>query len=1158
MPTYLAHAFDRAHHKLLSGVESQQPLRHACETELLVADIALRHAVAVMQAVEHSDKAAPIEWKRLSDAQHELFHAIGKNESRRRVLEQRLGPLDLPAVEELVGRVTRTRNDWAHNTVRDPIPGPVAELLDYLSPILRLKVACVLDSVLVPGTVDKRKLTLEVHIGMGAPTRRVEMVAREIEPYRSVPYLLVPREDSRLAVDFRPWVEMLEIGKIGLSHPRTNGDCSYHVDDLHAVRDANPFSAESEPYRRSTELPAEGQATVSLEGHVDKVLSHAGWTVGGQLGSGAFGTVYEARHESKGDEKLALKIFHPSALPPADMRLRQAAIERLGGTSSDPSVVRYLPDLCRPDGSPPHWVAMELVEGEPLDRWITYAHWPDDEREDFVLELVRAVMRLHNQGIVHRDLQPANVIVRKGDHQPCVVDLGMARVLLSLGPQSSHTLAPAGFGRRPFAAPEQRTGDLEATRHPRIDVHALGALACSILARNVADDTETLLDWIDEHRWSGTLRAATSTHPSRRPPDAQVLHGRLTRLRRQTDIDEGIYVDQDLLVLEKHRPPWLEAWALLGGSDLSIPLSGFVLESAANGRDHLENAYLRLSTRCSHSVPVVRTAPIGRHHLLWCVPAIPADSWPLSAVTTARLEALNLLGAGRLVAALLELALDVASESQELSLTLDPSRVAVTPNGDLTVLAPGTPNTTARDSWRAVLICLDKTLSQFIDTTQRVSATIVDAEGVHCRFDASGSRDEARGEPDAGEASPHAGRVWRRDLTQPLKRGWRLVCALEPALTGRTPAIDHEAGVVRNTLRTLLSAVVDGATDYLGKPEEEAAEEHDAMLWDMDAVDDDEQLREHVEDQERRRREHERDEELRYREHEEEQERRRLQFEQDHPGEMYEKEGFKPKEFKGEPFIRRDLPGHREPLPAPQLQFRLSSWESGETAVNEEPAAATVMTFHGMMNQARTSFARERDNPHARSRRFSAFRCLVWTVTGILLGSRKELASRLSPVHATVPWWRELWSTHVEVLRAPPPGHPWKPGELTTFANAVERWLEEVGPHGQRLASQADIQEVEEQLWNAADQLWADLQLVASTSRRGKKERRARLVSSMRNVDRELPRELFPLESSDGEHVVAWPHGLSRTGRDLMVGAPPRIPLRPFSLVFQQPTEEQS
>jgi formylglycine-generating enzyme required for sulfatase activity len=119
-------------------------------------------------------------------------------------------------------------------------------------------------------------------------------------------------------------------------------------------------------------------------------------------------------------------------------------------------------------GKPLHYLVMEFIEGKDLETIIQergQKSFPVDEAVDYFRQILNILHYLHTQNppIVHRDLNPRNVMVHKG--KVFLVDFGIARLF---NPQQKGT----AIGTAGYAAPEQYKGAAE----PRSDIFSLGAV----------------------------------------------------------------------------------------------------------------------------------------------------------------------------------------------------------------------------------------------------------------------------------------------------------------------------------------------------------------------------------------------------------------------------------------------------------------------------------------------------------------------------------------------------------------------------------------------------------------------------------------------------------------------------------------------------------
>lgn len=195
------------------------------------------------------------------------------------------------------------------------------------------------------------------------------------------------------------------------------------------------------------------------------------------IGTGTMGAVYAVTEIATGARR-ALKVMSAKLLadPQALHRFEREA--RLGRRIRSEGVVHTLEAGTDP-ATGLQWIAMEHVEGQPLDDWLASGPSPA-QRRSAIQQLLRAVAAAHAAGVVHRDLEPRNVLVVEradatGRRALKVLDFGVAKALSSATAASTQ----AGLGTPTWAAPEQaEPGHLPA---PTADVWSLGLLVFRLL-----------------------------------------------------------------------------------------------------------------------------------------------------------------------------------------------------------------------------------------------------------------------------------------------------------------------------------------------------------------------------------------------------------------------------------------------------------------------------------------------------------------------------------------------------------------------------------------------------------------------------------------------------------------------------------------------------
>ncbi|MBK8974632.1 MAG: protein kinase [Planctomycetes bacterium] len=176
-----------------------------------------------------------------------------------------------------------------------------------------------------------------------------------------------------------------------------------------------------------------------------------------ELGRGGMGIVYEAQQLSL-DRVVALKLASPGMALSMRARARMIREARTLARLDHPAIVRVVAVV---DDGDVVGHAMEHIDGAPIDA----EPRPLREQVELVARIADALQHVHEAGIVHRDVKPSNIMVRR-DRQPVLTDFGLANdgVLPSL--------TVGGFAGTPYyMSPEQARGE---SLDGRSDVYSLG------------------------------------------------------------------------------------------------------------------------------------------------------------------------------------------------------------------------------------------------------------------------------------------------------------------------------------------------------------------------------------------------------------------------------------------------------------------------------------------------------------------------------------------------------------------------------------------------------------------------------------------------------------------------------------------------------------
>jgi serine/threonine-protein kinase len=200
------------------------------------------------------------------------------------------------------------------------------------------------------------------------------------------------------------------------------------------------------------------------------------WRVVHEIGRGGMSVVHLVeRADGAYEQRAALKRLSWETSDEAGRRHFLQERQILAGLHH-PDIARLLDGGVDDEDRP--FLVMELVEGEPIDRYCDRRALSIDERLRLFVRVARAVAHAHRNLVVHRDIKPSNVLVGE-DGTVKLLDFGIAMPVDPMAPAAAPTRTLARWLTPDYASPEQ-------VRHQPIttasDVHQLGLLLFELLA----------------------------------------------------------------------------------------------------------------------------------------------------------------------------------------------------------------------------------------------------------------------------------------------------------------------------------------------------------------------------------------------------------------------------------------------------------------------------------------------------------------------------------------------------------------------------------------------------------------------------------------------------------------------------------------------------
>lgn len=291
-------------------------------------------------------------------------------------------------------------------------------------------------------------------------------------------------------MDAQRWARVVDLLSDALDHPPErraafleracggDGDMMREVQSLISQHEADPDFLDTPVARVADLLGASSEPEESWA--LDR------YRVVRRLGRGGMGDVYLAMEERQDLKRpVAIKVIR-RGMDTEEVLRRFRTEERILAALGHPNIAQLLAGGVTEDGRP--YLAMEFVEGRPIDAYCAENDLSVDERLRLVLMVCDAVQHAHRNLVVHRDLKPANILVTDMG-VPKLLDFGIGKLLDGDGPihatRTGLRLLTPGY-----ASPEQVRGEVVSVAS---DVYQLGLLLYVLLTghRPYGEDTES-------------------------------------------------------------------------------------------------------------------------------------------------------------------------------------------------------------------------------------------------------------------------------------------------------------------------------------------------------------------------------------------------------------------------------------------------------------------------------------------------------------------------------------------------------------------------------------------------------------------------------------------------------------------------------------------
>ncbi|MFN0250196.1 MAG: serine/threonine protein kinase [Kofleriaceae bacterium] len=261
-----------------------------------------------------------------------------------------------------------------------------------------------------------------------------------------------------------------------------------------------------------------GDATEEVDTRIGQLVDDR-YKILESMASGSMGAVYKAERVPVG-KLVALKFLHASFAKDSEFQTRFERETRVMSKLSHPNCVSVV-DFGVWQGAP--YLAMEYVTGTTLRALIDKGPIPVGRALVLARQIAAGLAHAHAQGVVHRDVKPANIMISDevgtGDHVR-ILDFGLARLRGNVGRDATQTNVVVGTPN--YMAPEQTIGG--GTIDARTDIYACGVVLFEMISGERPFNAKDTMALLGMHRAAPTPK----------------LKDRMNLMAGSTEIPEGV------------------------------------------------------------------------------------------------------------------------------------------------------------------------------------------------------------------------------------------------------------------------------------------------------------------------------------------------------------------------------------------------------------------------------------------------------------------------------------------------------------------------------------------------------------------------------------------------------------------------------------------
>ena len=265
-----------------------------------------------------------------------------------------------------------------------------------------------------------------------------------------------------------------------------------------------------------------------------------------KLGKGSMAVVYLAKERAL-SRFVAVKVLLPGRAKDEVARRRFEREAKAAASLAHPNVVQVFRFGRLPDETP--YLVMRFVKGRTMEeRLKAEGRLPTALAREVLLDVASALAAAHAQGIVHRDVRPANILWDEEGESAHLADFGIAALLATSGEDATRlTKTGQMVGDPRYLSPEQL---LDQDLTELADIYALGVLGYELYTGEGPYEAKTNTQWI-------------TAHLSADPRD-------LRQMRPDVDADVAELLRRCLSREPNHRPSAAQAARVLKGEEVRV------------------------------------------------------------------------------------------------------------------------------------------------------------------------------------------------------------------------------------------------------------------------------------------------------------------------------------------------------------------------------------------------------------------------------------------------------------------------------------------------------------------------------------------------------------------------------------------------------------